>query len=87
MEELETAELLVREWEIYVSRAEALLADLEQTHRDQGAAIVRRCLLAFTATLESHRARLAALRASSGEPQEHNEQHEEREAGGDVDHP
>ena len=84
MEELETAELLVREWEIYVSRAEALLTDLEQTHRDQGAAIVRRCLLAFTATLESHRARLAALRAGSGEPQDHNKQ---RDAGENAEQP
>jgi hypothetical protein len=43
MEELENAERLVREWETYVSRAQALLADLEQVRHEQAAAIVRRC--------------------------------------------
>jgi hypothetical protein len=66
MEELENAERLVREWETYVSRAQALLADLEQVRHEQAAAIVRRCLLTFTATLDSHRTKLAALRAASG---------------------
>jgi hypothetical protein len=87
MEELENTERLVREWETYVSRAEALLADLEQTRHDQAAAIVRRCLLTFTATFASHRARLAALRAASGQAHEHNEQNDQRDAGGRIDHP
>ena len=87
MEELEKAERLVREWETHVSRAEALLADLEQTHRGQAAAIVRRCPMTFIGTLESHRIKLAVLRARSGEPHEYNEQHDQRDAGGDIDHP
>jgi len=66
MEELERVERQVREWETYVARAQALLTDLEQADRDRAAAIVRRCLLTFTATLDSHRTKLASLRAAGG---------------------
>ena len=87
MEEFENAEHLVRDWETYVARAEALLADLEQKRHDQAAAIVRRCLLTFRATLDSHRAKLAALRAGLGQPHDHNEQNQQRDTGGGVDQP
>jgi hypothetical protein len=87
MEELETAERLVREWAIYVDRAEALLADLERARHDQAAAIVRRCLLTFSATLDFHRGRLSGLRAASCQAHEHDEQNDQREPGGGIDHP